>query len=252
MTRECTGVRWGTTSGLRTRDLDVRIQEPPSTTTAPPTTPVPVQTTAAPAAAATTPPTKRRAHFTSPTLAPLPVGNLGTIVGGAVGGALFLLLLLVLGGACYRKQRQTFRGDYYTKQYVGPSDMQKEPQPPGGAPQRPYELQEVTKGDQDLKPKPADAVIQPDKDREEWGETRRSQRDGGYYHGNHNHNHHHHHQSPHHHHSPHHTSRGPPMYNNHHAPYLPPTDDCCYDNSPDSDLVSHVDGSVISRREWYV
>ncbi|XP_064208906.1 nectin-3-like protein [Anguilla rostrata] len=261
----------GNDIGLRTRDLDVRIQEPPSTTTSPPTTPAPVPTTAA--ARSTDLPTKRRAPFTSPTLAPLPAGSLGAVVGGAVGGALFLLLLLVLGGACYRKQHQTFRGDYYTKQYLGPSDMQKDSRPPGGAPQHPYELQEV-KGDPDVKPKPADDdVIVRDKDREEWGDTRRSQRDGLYHHGNHNHgnhnhhsphhhgnhnHHHHHHHSPHHHgnhvphHSPHHPARGPPMYNNHHAPYLPPTDDCCYDNSPDSDLVSHVDGSVISRREWYV
>ncbi|KAJ8402288.1 hypothetical protein AAFF_G00371530 [Aldrovandia affinis] len=228
--------------GQRTRDLQVHIQEPPSTTTTFPTTPAPVLTAAAPTT--TPPPNKSRAQFTSPTLASLPEGHLGAIVSGAVGGALFLLLLLVLGAACYRKQRQTFRGDYYTKQYLGPSDMQKEPQQLGGVP---HELQEVHgkggdpgKGSPDLKPKPSGEVIYPDKDREEWGETRRSQRDGGYYHGNHNHNHY----------SPAHAPRGPPTYNNH-SPYLPP-EECCYDNGPDSDFVSHVDGSVISRREWYV
>ncbi|KAJ8266728.1 hypothetical protein GJAV_G00134030 [Gymnothorax javanicus] len=258
----------GNDIGLRARDFEIRIQHPPSTTTLPPTTPAPVHTTvaAAPPAKDLTP-TKGRAHFTSPTLAPIPAGgSLGTIIGGAVGGALFLLLLLVLGGACYRKQQQTFRGDYYTKQYLGPSDMQKTSQPSGGsAPKHAYELQEVyggsVKEDDDLKPKPAngdDVIIQRDRDLEEWGDTRRSQREVLGYHANHNHTNHNHgsprrlaqphsprpHPHPHHYH--------PPMYRNHHAPYLPPTDDCCYDNNLDSDFVSHVDGSVISRREWYV
>ncbi|KAI1903460.1 hypothetical protein AGOR_G00027420 [Albula goreensis] len=241
----------GNDIGQRTRDLHIQIQEPPSTTTTLPTTPPHILTAAAPA---TTPTTKRRALFTSPTLASLPEGNLGTVVGGAVGGALFLLLLLVLGGACYRKQRRTFRGDYYTKQYLGPSDMQKQPQPGGGAVPH-HELQEVYrageepgKGSQDLKPKPKPTgeVIISDKDREEWGDTRRSQRDGGYYYANHNH---HHSPKP----QPQHPPRAPPptAYNNH-VPYLPPEEDCCYDNEPDSDFVSHMDGSVISRREWYV
>ncbi|XP_036380779.1 nectin-3-like protein [Megalops cyprinoides] len=236
----------GNDIGQRSRDLRVRIQEPPSTTTTLPTTPVPVLTTGA---SATTPPNKQRAQFTSPTVASLPEGSLGTIVGGAVGGALFLLLLLVLGGACYRKQRRTFRGDYYTKQYLGPADMQKEPQLDV---LQPHELQEVYggsdpgKGSQDLKPKPSNDVIHPDKDREEWGDSghingRRSQREGGYYPSHHNHNHHNMH------------PRGPPMYTpptvNNRSPYLP---EDCYDNGPDSDFVSHMDGSVISRREWYV
>ncbi|KAG5844730.1 hypothetical protein ANANG_G00165650 [Anguilla anguilla] len=210
----------GNDIGLRSRDLDVRIQEPPSTTTSPPPPlrpsrprPPPAPRTCPPNAA---PPSPR------PRWRPCPRAAWARWWAGR-GGALFLLLLLVLGGACYRKQHQTFRGDYYTKQYLGPSDMQKDSRPPGGAPQHPYELQEV-KGDPDVKPKPADddAVIVRDKDREEWGDTRRSQRDGLYHHGNHNHHsphhhnhHHHHHHSPQHHgnhvphHSPHHPARGP-------------------------------------------
>ncbi|KAG7471260.1 hypothetical protein MATL_G00122580 [Megalops atlanticus] len=216
--------------GMRSREMHIHIQDSSSTT----------------------PPNKRRAQFSSPTLASLPEGTLGTIVGGAVGGVLFLVLLLVLGGVCYMRQRRTFRGDYYTKQYLGPSDMQKESQLDV---LQPHELQEVYgdgKGSQqDLKPKPAGDGIYPDyppdrKDREEWGDTvanstRRVPREDGYFPDRH---------SP----SPRGVhQRGPPVHTptavNNGSPYLP---EDCYDNGTDSDYVSHLDGSVISRREWYV
>ncbi|KAJ7996000.1 hypothetical protein DPEC_G00232540 [Dallia pectoralis] len=119
----------------------------------PTTSPAPVLTGSA--SSSTSVGDKRRVHFSSPTLAALPPNNqLGTIVGGAVGGALFLLLLLVLGGVCCLRQRQTFRGDYYTKQYIGPSDMEKAPPQAHLHP-----------------PKPDNGV---DKDREEWGDRERN------------------------------------------------------------------------------
>ncbi|XP_076002475.1 nectin-3-like protein isoform X2 [Genypterus blacodes] len=230
--------------GLRSQDVHLWVQDPPPTTAAPTTTAPPLQDTAGTGTAAD----QRRALFTSPTLASLPDSSLGTIVGGVVGGVLFLLLLLILGGVCFMRQRRTFRGDYYTKQYLGPSDMQKESQLDV---LQPHELQEVygdkiSKGSQELKPKPGGDIIYPDyntdrKDREDWvdrGDIHRGLKEGNYYpdHYN-NHNMH---------------PCGPPVHStivNNGSPYLP---EDCFDNGTDSDYVSHMDGSVISRREWYV
>uniref|UniRef100_A0A673KVZ7 Nectin cell adhesion molecule 3 n=1 Tax=Sinocyclocheilus rhinocerous TaxID=307959 RepID=A0A673KVZ7_9TELE len=187
-----------------------------------------------------TAPINHHAHFTAPTQASPPDSSLGTIVGGAVGGILILVLLMALAGAFYMRQRRTFRGDYYTKQYIGPSDMQKESQLDV---LQPHELQDVYgddsgNGSQDLKPKPEGDIIYPDypsdhKDMEGWGDNLSLQREGTYYSDHHNH----HNVNP----------SGPPLHNG--SPYL---QDECYDNGTDSDYVSHVDGSVISRREWYV
>ncbi|XP_023656223.2 nectin-3-like protein [Paramormyrops kingsleyae] len=232
--------------GRRSRDTRIRVQEPPPTTILP-ATPLPALNDGG---LATAPLSKGRAPFTSPTLASLPEGSLGAIVGGAVGGALFLVLLLVLGGTCYRRQQRTFRGDYYTKQYLGPADMQKEPHDDM---LQPHELQEVYgsgdagKGGRDA---PKASTLQSDKDREEWGDgvingRSRALREAARCPERHNHNHNHH-GTP---------LRGPAppcariSAMKHSAPYLP---EDCYDNSPDGDYVSHVDGSVISRREWYV
>uniref|UniRef100_A0A8C8LLJ1 Nectin cell adhesion molecule 3 n=1 Tax=Oncorhynchus tshawytscha TaxID=74940 RepID=A0A8C8LLJ1_ONCTS len=244
---------------LRSRDLRIRIQDPP-TTSMPSTTPAPVLTGSA--SSSTSVGDKQRVLFTSPTLAALPPANqLGTIVGGAVGGALFLLLLLVLGGVCYLRQRQTFRGDYYTKQYLGPSDMQKAP------PQ--HELHPS---------KPANNVF-VDKDREEWGDRERNhERDRERLHlhptsttimNSHNHREperqsngrtratrngeHHDHDHLRSYPSPHQSSHArytaPPHPLSNGSPYL---SDDCYDSGAEGDYVSHMDGSVISRREWYV
>ncbi|XP_029923648.1 nectin-3-like protein isoform X2 [Myripristis murdjan] len=231
--------------GLRSQDVQFWIQDPPPTTAAPTTTAALFQDTTG----TSTVVDQRTALFTSPTLASLPESSLGTIVGGAVGGVLFLLLLLILGGACFMRQRRTFRGDYYTKQYLGPSDMQKESQLDV---LQPHELQEVygdkgSKGSQELKPKPGGDIIYPDytserKDREDWvdqGDIHRGLKEGNYYpeHYNNTHNMH---------------PCGPPVHSpivNNGSPYLP---EDCYDNGTDSDYVSHMDGSVISRREWYV
>ncbi|XP_026860027.1 nectin-3-like protein [Electrophorus electricus] len=257
----------GNDVGLRSRDMTIRVQDPPSTTTMPPTTPVLLLNAGI---SVTAPGNKQRALFTSPTLAPLYESNLGTIVGGAVGGALFLLLLLVLGGVYYQRQRRTFRGDYYTKQYLGPSDMQKTPQP--------HELQQVYSNDDTSSPDTklksshdGNGTIYPDKDREEWGDFDRERspngrsrvlREGNIHHSHHNHHNHHqrYHPNPH----PIHPQSFHPAQPNHRSsaqpepcrysspqvvgngsPYLP---EDCYDN----DYVSHTDGSVISRREWYV
>uniref|UniRef100_A0A3B1KA65 Nectin cell adhesion molecule 3 n=1 Tax=Astyanax mexicanus TaxID=7994 RepID=A0A3B1KA65_ASTMX len=153
----------------------------------------------------TTPIIHLHAQFTSPTLASLADGSVGTIVGGAVGGVLLLAMLLGLGVLCYLRQRRTFRGDYYTKQYLGPSDMQKESQLDVI---QPHELMDVYggdsgKGSQDLNNRGVNPSGPP--------------------------------------------ISGPTLNNG--APFL---QDGCYDNGTDCEYVAHTDGSVISRREWYV
>ncbi|XP_073336294.1 nectin-3-like protein isoform X1 [Pagrus major] len=230
--------------GLRTQDVNLWVQDPPPTTAAPSTTASLLHDTAGTGTAVD----QQKSPFSSPTLASLPDSSLGTIVGGAVGGVLFLILLLILGGACFMRQRRTFRGDYYTKQYLGPSDMQKESQLDV---LQPHELQEVygdktSKGSQDLKPKVGGDIIYPDytperKDRDDWadrGDGHRVLKDGNYY--------------PDHYNTQNMHPCGPPVHSpvvNNGSPYLP---EDCYDNGTDSDYVSHMDGSVISRREWYV
>lgn len=143
-------------------------------------------------------------------------------------------------------QRRTFRGDYYTKQYIEPSDMQKVSQIDV---LQPHELQEVygdkvSKGSQDLKPKLGGDIIYPDytpehKDRDDWvdrGDTHMGYKEGNYYPDHYNIQNMH--------------PCGPPVHSpNNGSPCLP---EDCYDNGTDSEYVSHLDGSVISRREWYV
>lgn len=231
--------------GLRSQDVHLWIQDPPPTTAGPPTTVSLLHETAG----TSTAPNKRRAQLTSPTLDSLPDSSLGTIVGGAIGGVLFLVLLLVLGGACYMRQRRTFRGDYYTKQYLGPSDMQKESQLDVLQPQELQDayLENSGKGSQDLKPKSGGDIIYPDypndrQEREEWkdrGDSRQGHREDSYYPEHHNNTHNMHPSEP---------PTHPPAVKNG-SPYLP---EDCYENGTDSDYVSHMDGSVISRREWYV
>lgn len=219
--------------------LYLTLSEPPPTTAAPTTTST-TKSILPDTSLTITAPINQHAHFSAPTQAPPPDSGLGTIVGGAVGGILILVLLMALAGAFYMRQRRTFRGDYYTKQYIGPSDMQKETQLDVI---QPHELQDIYgddsgNGSQDLKPKPEGDIIYPDypndhKDMEGWGDNLSLQREGTYYSDHHNH----HNVNP----------SGPPLHNG--SPYL---QDECYDNGTDSDYVSHVDGSVISRREWYV
>ncbi|XP_035648052.1 nectin-3-like protein [Oncorhynchus keta] len=233
--------------GPRGQDVHVWIQDPPPTTAPVPTTSTPLFLDTSDTSTA---PNKHRGasgHSTSPTLASLSDSSLGTIVGGAVGGVLFLVLLLILGGACFMRQRRTFRGDYYTKQYLGPSDMQKESQLDV---LQPHELQEVYgdgpnstyKGSQELKPKPGlgGDIIYPNdiQDRDDWGDGHRGLREGSYFPAENQNTIHH--------------PRGLPVHTptvTNGSPYLP---EDCFDNGTDSEYVSHMDGSVISRREWYV
>lgn len=62
------------------------------------------------------------------TLASVKNDSLGTMIGGVVGGALFLMLVIVIIIMFYLRRRRTFRGDYYTKQYAGTANPEKDSQ----------------------------------------------------------------------------------------------------------------------------
>ncbi|XP_037123942.1 nectin-3-like protein [Syngnathus acus] len=191
--------------GAGSRDVSLWVQEPPSTTAATATTSPPGGGAAAGTA---------RSPLTSPTLAPVQDNEtLGLVAGGVAGGALVLILAVLAVCFSLLRKRRTFRGDYYTKQYLGPSDVQKETQVDV---LQPHELHEVygDKGSQEFKSKLCGDVIC-----DGWAEPDRAYRPDGYQQTQH----------------PHGLSNG--------SPYLP---------GGDGDYVAHQDGSVISRREWYV
>ncbi|XP_077468231.1 nectin-3-like protein [Stigmatopora argus] len=216
--------------GTRSQDISFWVQERPSTT-APPSSPTGRTTTSAAA-------TAQRSPFTYSTPAPAADYNLGALAGGAVGGSALLIVALAAAWLCFFRKRRTFRGDYYTKQYLGPSDMQKETQLDV---LQPHELQEVygdeaDQGSQELKPKLCGDVIYPDYKEQGGDEWSDRDREGDYY------------PDPYRGQNLHHPC-GPPVLANGGSPYL--ADNRC-NNCNESDYVAHVDGSVISRREWYV
>ncbi|XP_030294828.1 nectin-3-like protein isoform X1 [Sparus aurata] len=236
---------------LRSRDVRILIQDPP---TMPSTITAPVLTGSA---SSTLVDEKGHVLLSSPTLEALPESNLGSIVGGAVGGALFLLLLLSLVGVFYLRKQQTFHGNYYTKQYLGANDLQKAPTQ--------HELHPTKAGS---------SSKHRDHDREEWGDRQLKQERDRRHHSNYNgeeypsngytramreSSQNSHQQSPHHHreHAQYSSPRQPRCTRYPHSPKLqgngsPYMSDDCYDSGPEGDYVSHTDGSVISRREWYV
>ncbi|KAI5098749.1 nectin-3-like protein precursor, partial [Silurus meridionalis] len=204
--------------GLHSQEVHIWIHDPQSTPSALTTTSgiIPGLSSSSP--------THFRARFTSPTLASLHDGTMGTVVGSAVGGILVLVFLLCIVLLWYIRQHRTFRGDYYTKQYIGPSYMQKES----------LELQDTFRDDspnynEDLKHTPDD-----DDDDDDDGDTQ-------IYHS--------------------YTKNNNDWDNcctknsnistigNNSTPYL--QEKRC-DVATDCEYVSHKDGSVISRREWYV
>ncbi|TRY89421.1 hypothetical protein DNTS_010823 [Danionella cerebrum] len=204
------------------QDVRFLVIDPPPTTVAPTST----KSISPNASVTITAPIRQRSPFSSPP----PDSSLAALAGGAVGGLLILALVLALAGALYMRHRRTFRGDYYTKHYIGPTDMQKESQLDV---LQPHELQDgfgddSASGSQDLKPKPVDDIIYPNehKDTGGWDDNLSIHREDTYYSEQLNH----HNINP----------SGPPLPNG--SPY--PRDD--------SDYVSHRDGSLISRKEWYV
>lgn len=203
--------------GKRKRTL--RNADPPTTTTLQPT----VQwhpSTADFEDLATEP---KKLPFPLSTLATIKDDTIGTIIASVVGGALFVVLVSVLAGIfCYRRRR-TFRGDYFAKNYIPPSDMQKESQ-----------IDVLQQDELDSYPdsvkkenkNPVNNLIRKDyleePEKTQWNNVEnlsRFERPMDYYED---------------------LKMGMKFVSDEH-----------YDENED-DLVSHVDGSVISRREWYV
>ncbi|XP_068925922.1 nectin-3 isoform X4 [Petaurus breviceps papuanus] len=205
--------------GQRSAQKIIYILDPPTTTTLPPTvqwrfSTVEFEDVDAP---------PKKLPFPLSTLATIKDGTIGTIIGGAVGGALFLILVSVLVGIFFYRRRRTFRGDYFAKNYIPPSDMQKESQ-----------IDVLHQDELDSYPDsvkkenkhPVNNLISKDyleePDKSQWNNVdnlNRFERPMDYYED---------------------IKMGMKFVG-----------DESYDDNED-DLVSHVDGSVISRREWYV
>lgn len=200
--------------------------------------------------------------LSSPTLQAIPESNLGSVVGGAVGGALFLVLLLCLAGVFYLRKQQSLHVNYYAKQYLGSNDIQKAPAQ--------HELQPTKSGSGG-----SGGSKRQDHDREEWGDRQLKQERDRRHHSNYNggefpsngytramreSSQQGHQQRPlqgqqgqrsg----SPRRAAaaRYPPRSPRAHGKCFPYASDDCFDSGPEGDYVSHTDGSVISRREWYV
>ncbi|XP_053562918.1 nectin-3 isoform X1 [Bombina bombina] len=171
--------------------------------------------------------TSKRLNFPASTMATMQDGNFGTIIGSVVGGCLFLILLIVLSGVIYYRRKQTFRGDYFTKSYIPPSDMQKESQIDVLQPEDLDPFPDNLKKDIDTKPN--DHIYNEylqEVENPEWNNI------GTYRY-----------QEP--------FERPMNNYVDKKMPIVSRYNKNCYNDNED-DLVSHVDGSVISRREWYV
>lgn len=197
--------------------------DPPTTTTRLPTVPWHPSTDGI-TGLATEP---RIIDFPSSTLPAMQEDTWGTVIGSAVGGALFLILVSVLVGIiCYRRRR-TFRGDYFAKNYIPPSDMQKESQ-----------IDVLQSDDVDSYPDsikkeikhPMNSLISKDyledPEKPEWNNIDNINRYQERY-------------------------ERPMDYYESGTLGMKYMGGDCYDDNED-DFVSHIDGSVISRREWYV
>ncbi|XP_036205537.1 nectin-3 isoform X1 [Myotis myotis] len=204
--------------GQRSDQKVIYISDPPTTTTLQPT----VQWHLSTADIEDLTKDVKKLPFPLSTLATIKDDAIGTIIASVVGGALFVILVSVLGGIfCYRRRR-TFRGDYFAKNYIPPSDMQKESQ-----------IDVLQQDELDSYPdsvkkenkNPVNNLIRKDyleePEKTQWNnvENLRFERPMDYYED---------------------LKMGMKFVSDEH-----------YDENED-DLVSHVDGSVISRREWYV
>ncbi|XP_077596789.1 nectin-3-like protein [Stigmatopora nigra] len=251
---------------LRSRDVRILIQDPP-TITAPVLSGSSSSSSAASSSSSSTFSSSSilmddnlHVRLSSPTLQALPESNLGTVVGGAVGGALFLLLLLSVAGICYLCKQQGLHGDC-AKSYPGPSDLQKAPGDAGQIHATAAKAAGLALGSRRRK----------DHDREEWGGHELERQRGcdgdrypsnGYTRAMREGGHHGDRQNPRRaqteHCSPQQTQTQTPRRTRfthspqsarNGTPYVPSEG---YTSAPEGDYVSHKDGSLISRRELYV
>eukprot|EP00062_Callorhinchus_milii_P008902 gi/632952163/ref/XP_007891697.1/ PREDICTED: poliovirus receptor-related protein 3-like [Callorhinchus milii] len=211
--------------GLRKRQKVVQIRDPPTTT--------PLSTTA--------PPSYSTGGITSVSVLPriLPVApstlasmkseHLGTIIGGVVGGTLFLVLAVIIIAMFFLRRRRTFRGDYYTKQYTGTIDIQKDSQMDVLASNRIEPYTDYEKSERKLEPNNLFQDYPKEVHKIEW--RNEDNINNRYMEG---------------------MEMPVDYYEDRKIPTVPQyLNDDYYDENED-DLVSHLDGSVISRREWYV
>ncbi|XP_078536818.1 nectin-3 [Lissotriton helveticus] len=207
--------------GERSGQKSIRILDPPTTPTLEPTLPYLHATTGT---RATT--LSKIGRAPDSTLDMSFGDNLGTIIGCAVGGSLLVILVIVVAGVTFYRRRQTFRGDYFTKNYIPPSGMQKESR-----------LEDLQTGN--LDPYAATST----KDQHPMNNLILSEHMGSIQKPNWN---------------------SVDAYNRYQERIERPldyyegmktpmaTDPYHEDSYEDEDFVSHVDGSVISRKEWYV
>ncbi|XP_073472196.1 nectin-3 isoform X1 [Aquarana catesbeiana] len=207
--------------GQKSDQKIITVLDPPATTP-PPTSPQTHSSIDTTGLATTS----RKFHIPASTMATMQDGNFGTIIGSVVGGCLFLILFIVLFGVIYHRRKQTFRGDYFTKSYIPPSDMQKESQIDVLQPEDLDPFPDNLKKEVDIKSN--DHMYNEylhDDDNSDWNHI--------------------------------------VSYNRYQEQYDRPVNNYSEKNVPivsrynqnfdnEDDLVSHVDGSVISRREWYV
>ncbi|XP_070606235.1 nectin-3 isoform X1 [Erythrolamprus reginae] len=209
--------------GQKSDQKTIYILDPPTTTTSPFTIPW-LPSTDDNTGLATQPKLKL---FPTSSWPEIQEDNWGTIIGSAVGGALFLILVCVLVGAVWYRRRRTFRGDYFAKNYTPPSDMQKESQIDT------LQVEDVDSYPDSVKKEiklPVNSLLTKDymgeTEKTDWNKVDTINRYQDRY-------------------------ERPMDYYESGTLGMKYLGDECYDENED-DLVSHVDGSVISRKEWYV
>ncbi|XP_007440754.1 nectin-3 [Python bivittatus] len=209
--------------GQKSDQKTIYILDPPTTTTSPFTIPW-LPSTDGITGLATQPKLKL---FPTSSWPAIQEDNWGTIIGSAVGGALFLILVCVLVGALWYRRRRTFRGDYFAKNYIPPSDMQKESQIDT------LQVEDVDSYPDSVKKEikhPVNSLLTKDylgeTEKTDWNKVDTINRYQDRY-------------------------ERPMDYYESGTLGMKYLGDECYDENED-DLVSHVDGSVISRKEWYV
>ncbi|KAM8977252.1 nectin-3 [Pelodytes ibericus] len=207
--------------GQKSDQKTITVHDPPSTTSLPT-----VPQTHSSIAIAGFSTSSKKIHFPVSTMATMQDGSFGTIIGSVIGGSLFLILLIVLFGIIYYRRKQTFRGDYFTKSYIPPSDMQKESQidvlQPEDLDPVPEQLKKVDNKTNHICNEYLQNIEQPDWDN--IGCYNRYQED---------------------------IDRPMNTYIDRNMSLVPRCNKNSLNDNED-DLVSHMDGSVISRREWYV
>ncbi|XP_041055942.1 nectin-3-like [Carcharodon carcharias] len=211
--------------GRRKKQKIVQIRDPPTTTLLSTTAPLIYSTAGITSSSAFT----QRLPIPSKNMESMKSDSLGTIIGGVVGGILFLMLVVIIIVMFYLRHRRTFRGDYYTKQFAGATDIQKDSQMDVLQSNRIEPYTDYEKSEQKLEPNNIfqDYPIEVQKSKWQSEDNINNRYTEG-------------------------VEIPVDYYEDRKIPNAPQyLHDDYYDENED-DLVSHLDGSIISRREWYV